>query len=77
MTTNNTKSYFGYLTKSKHEYNNTYHHYICKKHIDTDYSALNEIESSRKVPKFKAVNRVRIKKYKNIFSKGYINNWSR
>ena len=28
-------------------------------------------------PKFKAIDRVGITKYKNIFSKGYIENWSR
>ena len=32
---------------------------------------------SYKDPKFKVNDRVRINKYKNIFSKGYTDNWSR
>ena len=49
-----------------------------KKHINADYSALTEkIETNPKTPKFKASDRVRITKYKNIFSKGYTENWSR
>ena len=75
---NNSKSYFCYLNKSVGESNNTYHHSIGEKPIDADYSALTEeIESSHKAPKFKVGDRVRIIKYKNIFSKGYIEHWSR
>ena len=33
-------------------------------------------EINNKDPKFKAGDRVRISKYKNIFSKGYMPNWS-
>ena len=36
-----------------------------------------KIETNPKTPKFKASDRVRITKYKNIFSKGYTENWSR
>ena len=36
-----------------------------------------EIESSYKVLKFNVGDRVRIIKYKNVFGKGYIENWSR
>ena len=35
------------------------------------------LKTNPKVPKFKVINRVRITKYKNIFSKGYTENWSR
>ena len=35
------------------------------------------IESNPKASKFKVNDRVRIAKYKNIFSKGYTENWSR
>ena len=35
------------------------------------------IESNPKASKFKVNDRVRITKYKNIFSKGYTENWSR
>ena len=33
-------------------------------------------EVNNKDPKFKVVDRVRISKYKNIFAKGYMPNWS-
>ena len=48
------------------------------KPVDCDFSALTEeIELSHKGLKLKVGNRVRITKYKNIFSKGYTKNWSR
>ena len=42
MTANDTKSYLSYLNKSVGQYNNTYHHFINKKPINADYSALTE-----------------------------------
>ena len=36
-----------------------------------------KIEANFKAPKFKVNDRVKITKYKNIFSKGYTENWSR
>ena len=78
MTANDSKSYLSYLNKLVDQYNNTYHHSINKKPINADYSALTEkIETNSKAPKFKVNDRVRITKYKNIFSKGYTENWSR
>ena len=79
MISNDSKSYLGYLNISVDEYNNTFHSSIDKKKpVDADYSALTEkIESSHKAPKFKVGDRVRITKYKNISSYGYIKNWSR
>ena len=48
-----------------------------KKAINADYSALTEkIETNPTAPKFKVNDRVRITKYKNIFSKGYTKNSS-
>ena len=77
MTANDSKSYLPYLNKLVDQYNNTYHS-IKKKPINADYSALTEsIESNPKAPKFKVNDRVRITKYKNVFSKGYIENWLR
>ena len=74
---NNSKSYLSDLNNLVDEYNKTYHNSIGKKPIDADYSVLNkQIESSHKVFKFKVGDRMRITKYKNIFSKGYTNNWS-
>ena len=67
-----------YLNKLVDEYNNTYHHSNNKKPINADYSALTEnIETNPKAHKFNVNDRVKIDKYKNIFSKGYTENWSR
>ena len=77
MTANNSKSYLASLNKLADQYNNTYHHSIGKKSIDADYSDLTEeIDTNPEAPKFKINDRVRITKYKNIFSKGYTENWS-
>ena len=60
------------------QYNNTSHHSINKKPIIADYSALSKkVETNSKAPKFKVNDRVRITKYKNIFTKGCTENWSR
>ena len=77
-TANDSISYLSYLSKLVDQYNNTYHHSINITLINADYSALTEkIETSLEAPKFKVNRRVRNTKYKNIFSKGYIENWSR
>ena len=71
MTATDSKFYLPYPNKLVDQYNNTYHHSINKKPIDSDYSASAEkIESNPKAPKFKVNDRVRITKCKNIFSKG-------
>ena len=76
MTTSDRKSYLSYLKELVNQYNNTYHRFIGLKLVDTNYSALTEdFKLSHKAPKFKVGDRVRIIKYKNIFSKGYIKNW--
>ena len=78
MIANDSKSFLSQLNKLVDQYNNTYYHSINKKPINADYSALTEkIETSSKAPKFKVNDRVRLTKYKNIFSKGYNENWSR
>ena len=61
------------------EYNNTYHRTITMKPIDVkDNTYINfEKEANNKVPKFKVGDYVRISKYKNIFAKGYMPNWSK
>ena len=75
MTTKDSKLYIAYLNKAVDQYNNSYH---WRKRINSDYSALTEkIVMNHKAPKFKNNDRVRITKYKNIFSKGYNENWSR
>ena len=75
MTPYDSKSYLIYLNKLVDQYNNVYHHSINKKPINDDYSALTKkIETNPKAPKFKVNYRA---KYKNTFSKGYTENWSR
>ena len=78
MTANDNKSYLDYLKNLVDQNNKIYHHFIGKKPIDAGYSGLaKEIKTNFKAPKFKVGNKVRITKYKNIFSKGYTKNWSR
>ena len=78
MTANDSKSYLSYLNKLVDQYNNTYDHSINKKAINADCFALTEkIEANSKAHIFKVNYRVRITKYKNIFSKGYTGNWLR
>ena len=78
ITTNVGKSCLSYLNKLVDQYKNTYHHSINKEPINSDYSASTEkIEANYKARKFKVNDRVRITKFKNIFSKGYTENWSR
>ena len=76
MTANDSKSCISYLNKLVDQYNNNYHHSINKKPNKADYSTLTKKnEENSKALKFKVNDRVRITKYKNIFSKGYIENW--
>ena len=60
------------------EYNNTYHKSIKMKPVDVKDNTYIDFkkESNDKNPKFKVVDHVRISKYKNIFAKGYMPNWS-
>ena len=60
------------------KYNNTVYRTVKMKPIDVtsnSYAEYNE-NSNEKDPKFKVGDRVRISKYKNIFAKGYTQNWS-
>ena len=59
-------------------YNNTYHTTIKMKPIDVkDNTYINTSkEINNKDPKFKVGDHVRISKYKNIFAKEYMSNWS-
>ena len=69
MRANDSKSYLSYFNKLVDQYNNTYNHSINKKPINADYSALTEkIVTNSKALKFKVNERVRIAKYKDIFS---------
>ena len=60
------------------KYNNTYHRTIKIKPVDVTssiYIDLNK-ENNKEGPKFKVDDHIRISKYKNIFTKGYVQNWS-
>ena len=61
------------------EYNNTYHRTIKMKPVDVkDNTYINtDKEVNDKDPKFKVGDHVRISKYKNIFTEGYIPYWSK
>ena len=70
MTPNDNKFYLGYLNRLVDEYSNTYHRSIGKKSSVVDYFALTEeIKTDPQTSKFESGDRVRITKYKNIFSK--------
>ena len=78
MTSVSTNVYINKIDDIVNEYNNTYHTTIKMKPIDVKNNTY--INTSKKIyykdPKFKVGDRVKISKYKNIFAKGYIPNWS-
>ena len=78
MTSISQNVYIDKLDDIVHKYNNTYHSTIKMKPADVKSSTY--IESSKEIndknPKFKIGDFVRISKYKNIFAKGYVPNWS-
>ena len=70
--------YIDQLDDIVNKYNNTYHSTIKMKPIDVKWNTY--IDFSKEIdnedPKFKICDILRISKYKNIFAKGYIPNWS-
>ena len=60
------------------KYNNTYHTSIKMKLVDVKNNTYIDFfkKVNDKYPKFKIGDRVGISKYKNIFTKGYMPNWS-
>ena len=78
MTSISKNVYIDKLDDRVDEYNNTYHTTIKMKPIDVkDNTYINTSkEIDNKDPKFKVGDCVRISKYKNIFAKGYMLNWS-
>ena len=78
MTSISKNVYIDKLDDIVDEYNNTYHTTIKMKPIDVkDNTYINTSkEINNKDPKFKVGDYVRISKYKNIFAKGYMLNWS-
>ena len=78
MTSISKNVYIDKLDDIVDEYNNTYHTTIKMKPIDVkDNTYINTSkEINNKDPKFKVGDHVRISKYKNIFAKRYMPNWS-
>ena len=79
MTSISKNVYIDKLDDIVDEYNNTYHTIIKMKPIDVkDNTYINTSKeiNNNKDPKFKVGDRVRISKYKNIFAKWYMPNWS-
>ena len=70
--------YIDKLGEIVNKYNNTYHRTIKIKPADVNLSMYFDFNKvNNKVgPKFKVGDRVRKSKYKNIFAKGYVPNWS-
>ena len=77
MTSISKNVYIDKLDDIVDEYNNAYQTTIKMKPIDVkDSTNINtDKEINNKGPKFKAGDRLRISKYKNIFAKGYPSNW--
>ena len=78
MTAISKNVYFHVLNDIVNKYNNTIHRTIKMKPTDvTDdsFAEYNE-DFNKEGPKFKVGEHVRISKYKNIFAKGYVPNWS-
>ena len=78
MTSISKNVYIDKLDDIVRKYNNTYHTSIKMKPIDikdnTNIDFKKEVND--KTPKFKVGDHLRISKYKNIFAKGYMANWS-
>ena len=78
MTAVSKNIYCDALDRIVNKYSNTVHRTIKMKLIDVTsdpYAEYNE-DSNETKPKFKVGDLVRISKYKNIFAKGYTQNWS-
>ena len=78
MTAISKNVYIDKLDDIVNEYNNTYHRTIKMKPVDVKGSTYIDLKKkvNDKDPKFKVGDNVRISKYKNIFAKGYMPNWT-
>ena len=70
--------YIAKLDDIVNKYNNTYHRTIKMKPVDVKWSMYVDFnkESDKECPVFKVGDNVRITKYKILFPKGYVPNWS-
>ena len=78
MTSISKNVYIDKLDYIVNKYNNTYHSTIKIKPVDVKPNTYIEPskEINNKDPKFKVGDIALISKYKNIFAKGYVSNWS-
>ena len=78
MTTISKNVYIDKLDDIVDEYKNTYHKTMKMKPVDVEDNTYIDFEKevNDKNSKFKVGDYVRISKYKNIFAKGYMPNWS-
>ena len=78
MTSTSKNVYIDKLDYVVNKYNNTCHRTIQMKPADVKSSTYIEFnkENNKEGPKFKVGDHVRTSKYKNIFAKGYVPNWS-
>ena len=74
MTAVSKNAYFDALDDIANKYNNTVHRSIKMK--PSHVTSGSYTEQNEKEPKFKVGELVKISKYKNIFAKGYTQNWS-
>ena len=78
MTTVSKNVYYDVLDDIVKKHNNTRHNTIKMKPVnvkDNTYINTNK-KINNKDPKFKVGDRVTVSKYKNVFAKGYVPNWS-
>ena len=78
MTSMSKSVYIDKLDDIVNKHNNTYHRVNKRKPVNVKSSTNIDFnkENNKESPKFKIVDNVRISKYKNIFAKGYILNWT-
>ena len=78
MTATGKKVYYDVLDDVINKYNNTKHSTIKMKPIDVKHNNKRVYidENNEKDSRFKVGDRVRISKFKNMFAKGYVPNWS-
>ena len=78
MTSLSRNVYIDKLDNIVNKYNNAYHRKVKMKHVDVEPSIYIDFNKAinDKGPKFEIGDFVRISKYKSIFAKGYVPNWS-
>ena len=68
--------YIDKLDDINNKYNSTYHRTIKLKPVDAKHVYCLNKERNKESPKCKVCDHIRISKYKNVFAKDYVRNWS-